>query len=1283
MRQSLPWYTLGLTFLFSTSMMIAQPTADQQAEILLNAALKGQNDKQYTFAVNKYREYLQKFGGHPRANSARLGLGQLLIESPERNLEAAIEAISPAAGAAQFAEQYQAAFLLAFAQKELGLNELAKIPGKSPPEIQQIRQRADARFNEADRWFKETAAILERKVGKLEAIEKSRETEINWMLRAKSEWCEIEIRLNRPKEARTVLDPIIANKTLMNTTLRKQLLYLHGYASFLLQDYLVAGRSLSQLVPFNDDSFGLQSQYLMGRIYQLTGDLAAAATNYQQVSQQYEQMKTKWTEALKRPEYLREQPWERSRIDQQIRFTPEPVLQATFFSAVLGYDAGKFNESLLAFQKFAKEFPTSSLIPDVQLRIGFCYVELKQPAEAIAILTPLIDKFPRLSDQTMFWIGKANTLQSQAIPEDKPNERIEALKRAINFYRQAADRAAQLANQDPDARKRRGEFLLERATIESQALLHRESAGTFEQLLNENPLPEKKEEILLRLVEAFHMTGEYPRSEQFAQRFQTEHPQSTLMPLVLFRLAENSLQVAVTSIKRPDAMNRRDEIHRLLDDAAKRYQFVLERYPEFERVNYARFGLAMTHLGKEDHEKALAVFESIPGPDRSGDLAIASYHQADCLLRLTPTKADDALAAGMVQEKLTTARVQLEGFIAGNPKAKEFPDALLKLGYTQQQLAVLNGNPQERSELLNLARQTYEKLTQQFPNIAAGQTAILERAKCIAHMGDKNGAINELRRFTVDPLAQTIIAVPAVCYMATLYRETNRQAEAVQVLDAIRPKLEATIAKDPNSQAMLRFHHALCQLEANKLPEAKALFDAMVQVAGNSELGAEGAYRAQSLRITEQKKIFEGLAQQSKQANLKPEQLADIERRQFEAYRGIELAAQTLERRHEELRQPLGVNEARARMIYEAAWAYRFLADWEVERKKREIQTEKFRKLQQTAIEKKLDFKQPTQPIELKEVPLQPSEERGRGCYRKLIEEFRDTRVTIHSRLELAELLCERSELEAATKLLKEAVDVEPSDQPVHALSTDQIRLRLGQILASQKDFKNALLQFEILAQNLKSPLQPQGLLRSGECYIELAQFDQAVEKLKPFRDRGEFHNLPQTTDRAMLRLGQALTKQKQWDAARQAFEFVTNRFGPNSPWFDEARYQIGWSWQNQGNFDQAVNAYQQTIAGTANQWAAKSHLQIGLCRIEQKRWAEATASLLVVPFSFDFPELNPIAISEASRCLLEEKKPEQAERLLQRLIKDYPNSPQAKNAEERLTQIRMSLNATKSGVTP
>ncbi|HEY8506061.1 MAG TPA: tetratricopeptide repeat protein, partial [Gemmataceae bacterium] len=300
-------------------------------------------------------------------------------------------------------------------------------------------------------------------------------------------------------------------------------------------------------------------------------------------------------------------------------------------------------------------------------------------------------------------------------------------------------------------------------------------------------------------------------------------------------------------------------------------------------------------------------------------------------------------------------------------------------------------------------------------------------------------------------------------------------------------------------------------------------------------------------------------------------------------------------------------------------------------------------------------------------VPVQPSENKARQVYQALVAGFGDRLIGIRARFELAEMFAEREEHGAAVKLLREALDAEALDALPGPELTDPIRIRLGCCLTARKEYEPALAQFDVVAGDPKSPLAAQAHYRAGECLLARGDAAGAAARFAVFRDRPEFQNVPGLTDRALLRLGHALAEAREWDASRQALEQLIGRFG-SSPWVPEARYGIGWALQNQGRHDDAVSAYNQVIAATATRLAAKAHLQIGLCRLEQKRYAEAANALLVVPFTFDEPDLNAVALTEAARAFAANRQPEQAERLLRRVLRDEPpESERARAAPQRL----------------
>jgi TolA-binding protein len=192
----------------------------------------------------------------------------------------------------------------------------------------------------------------------------------------------------------------------------------------------------------------------------------------------------------------------------------------------------------------------------------------------------------------------------------------------------------------------------------------------------------------------------------------------------------------------------------------------------------------------------------------------------------------------------------------------------------------------------------------------------------------------------------------------------------------------------------------------------------------------------------------------------------------------------------------------------------------------------------------------------------------------------------------------------------------------------------------------------------------------AAEAHILAKDWNLAIELLLPFREQDPFRNMNALCDRALLRLGHAFAQAQQWDEARRSYENLTGRFN-QSPWFFEAKYGIGWCWQKQNQLDNAVNAYNEVTRATAAEVAARAQLQIGRCRLAQKRYDEAAKELLVVPFTYDYAEHAAAALLDAGQAQFEAKKPAEAAKLWQDLIKDFGASSWAQAAQQRLSEIK------------
>src|SRR5262249_9688476 len=209
-----------------------------------------------------------------------------------------------------------------------------------------------------------------------------------------------------------------------------------------------------------------------------------------------------------------------------------------------------------------------------------------------------------------------------------------ALKTAIETFAKSAEQARKFTGSDPGAKTRRGETLLEMADMQQLVRLPREAVATGKLILDEKLLPEREEVVLQRLATALNLAGDFVESDRVCARFLTGYPQSTFRPTVLFRQAENAFFLMLAAEKDPD---RAKDIPALREEALKRYQVVLDRFPEFPHLNHARYARGRLLVARGELEKARETLEAIPAAECTGDLAFASFLLADCLIRLAPS----------------------------------------------------------------------------------------------------------------------------------------------------------------------------------------------------------------------------------------------------------------------------------------------------------------------------------------------------------------------------------------------------------------------------------------------------------------------------------------------------------------------------------------------------------------------------------------------------------------------------------------------------------------------
>jgi TolA-binding protein len=1246
----------GLVLIGMSSPADAQLTPEQQADMILLSARKAFGEKNYVFAAARFREFADKYPANKEANAARFGqtLSQLALPEKDRN-EAEIQAnLTRLAGEKEFADRPAAAFRLALLIRNQGLRELPK-PDAPPEEMAQRTAAAKAKFEQAAAAFAVALPLLQAEAK--EPGDKELSEAWQSVARARCDLAEMQLRLGKLKEAQATADPFLNDPNLSRSRYVEFGRYLAAHATFLLGDIAAAQKALTMIAPYSSPDFGPHARYLLARTHHLSEERGDALAQYELAIADHQKHQANAALMLKEPQRFQNDPVKRDEYERTLkRPTPDHIARSQFYLGVLLYEAGQFAQAKTRFQDFAKAFPQSPMKVEADLRTGYCQVQLKEFAEALKTLQPLTDK-EALGDQVFLWIGKAQLGLAPNPAANWTEYRAQAVN-AINTLRGAYDRASRLTD-TPDTRTRRGEILLEIADALHAIKEPKDAGSTYQAIISNKLLPDREEEISVRVAQAMHQAKEFTESDARCLAFFQKFPASTLTAPVAFTFAENAIFRAAALEKTPPSPDRNKQLAALYDDAFKRLQVVLEKHPEYPKIPLVRYSLGLTHYRKGDFEKAYKEWSVIPQTDRVGDLSLTPYLMADCVLRQTPATlaADaDALAAGKIEEQLKTAVELLDAFVSGNPKDDNVPDALLKYGLCQQRRSSSFADAKDKQDVLANARSVYERIFKEFPKSDALPDAVFERAKVIARQGDIGTSINELRRFTKDPLVQARVAPMATINLATLLRAQNKSAEAADLLQKAREQFEQPLSQDPSRAAwvlLLRFHHGAALREANKLPEARAAFQAVFGPAPKSAEGVEAALRfGQAFKEEGQQRIALGrkMLGNPKDAPQARDVIAD-------GYRIVGEASSYLESASDQLKTTEGFQEPRARMLYDAAWGWRLIAEPELKEAKNAVARDLSAKASPKG-DKVFVFNVPIQ-----KVPLQPAEKKCRAVYKKLIDLFGDAPVSVEARFELAELLADRDEFDPALAMLNEALDREPNVD-----LTEKIRLRLGSVQAAKGNAKAAATQFEAVLNNPKSQNLPWAQYRAAELLIQNKDYVAAIARLVHFRDNPQFQNVPDLTDRALLRLGQAYALTDKPGESAQAFQRVLSSF-PNSPYVDDARFGLAWVLQKQGNLDEASSLYKQVVDRTASDLAAKALFQIGTIRMEQKRYPEAAFTFLTIPNTYGYAEYSGYALLKAGEAFREANNREQMVRAFERVINEYPNSDLAVEARERLTK--------------
>jgi TolA-binding protein len=156
----------------------------------------------------------------------------------------------------------------------------------------------------------------------------------------------------------------------------------------------------------------------------------------------------------------------------------------------------------------------------------------------------------------------------------------------------------------------------------------------------------------------------------------------------------------------------------------------------------------------------------------------------------------------------------------------------------------------------------------------------------------------------------------------------------------------------------------------------------------------------------------------------------------------------------------------------------------------------------------------------------------------------------------------------------------------------------------------------------------------------------------------------------AMLRPEQEEQRKETWQKGLALVDRLVKEF-PDTSYLPEALYERGWALQNLGRFDEATNEYQQVLAKSNAEPAARAQFMIGQVQFQQKKHVDALRSFLAVLSNYPYPQWQADAAFEAAKCFEVLHKKSQAVKQYQELIDKFPQSDKVPAAKSRIESLQ------------
>jgi cellulose synthase operon protein C len=297
---------------------------------------------------------------------------------------------------------------------------------------------------------------------------------------------------------------------------------------------------------------------------------------------------------------------------------------------------------------------------------------------------------------------------------------------------------------------------------------------------------------------------------------------------------------------------------------------------------------------------------------------------------------------------------------------------------------------------------------------------------------------------------------------------------------------------------------------------------------------------------------------------------------------------------------------------------------------------------------------------------------RSDAIFRQLIDETPDSDRADNARLSLAESDLVGGRLDQAAQAFRDL-----AADPQAGGDVRQVALyHLIGIAADRADWRESLKAADQLTERYPdSNFRWHARFYSGEAHLQLGDLEKARDAFLALKTSAEESAVSRSEwfPRVWVLLAETYFRLKQYADVEATVDELRSR-DPMSRYLYQADEVLGRSYKNQAKFDPARTAFQRVIDnphGRRTETAAKSQLMIAETHLIQRNYKQALEDYLKVHILYKFPEWQSLAVYQAARCHESLNEWPAAVNTYEMLLKEFPNSEKAAEAQQRLAAAR------------